>query len=412
MRLIRVLATALVVAATAGVVRAETAYEQPPVLKASEILTPAELKGPYHRVREQVAVRDYLAVFEIESDYGLLTAPSRRLLRTRLHEIEILATAGRSSQAGEVFRGLENSLRRTGTEAVSAIQHPFSTVQRLPQAAYNKTFGRLKGAFGSSEASSRYKDSWASSALYGADKRRVAGELKLDPYSTNPAVQQVLNQLAQARSVGSWAVDLSGQVLPDAISWSRSALDAQAEVKNIVLSNSPDDVDKVNDGKLAALGVSTYARRKFAECPWLSPTHKTIITAAAGRLRGVDDLEALLVAAAEATDEARAVVQTVQATMLAGFHAKQGSLQKLDAVGGVVIATTQGGHVFIVLPIDYGTFDAHTEGAVRVVFETGQLKAAPSRTLYVTGRVSPALEAFLKERDVRLFQGVEPPALR
>ena len=64
-------------------------HEEPPVLNASDILTPAELSGPYHKVRDKVVVKDYLMVFEIESDYGLLTAHSRRLLRTRLHEIEV-----------------------------------------------------------------------------------------------------------------------------------------------------------------------------------------------------------------------------------------------------------------------------------------------------------------------------------
>lgn len=399
----------LLVVAGATAAQAGPAYEQPPVLKASEILTPAELEGPYHKVRERVVVEDYLCVFEIESDYGLLTAPSRRMLGTRLREIEILATAGRSSEAGEVFRGLENSLRRSATDAVGAIQDPFGTVRRVPQAAYNKTFGRVKGLFGSSGDPSRYEGSWAASTLYGEQKRKIAGELNLDPYSTNPAVQQVLNELAKARATGSWTVDLSSTALPSAVGYTRSAVDAQAEVKNVVLSNAPDDVDKLNDRKLAELGVSTYARQKFLACPWLSPTHKTIITTAAGGLRGVDDLEALLVAAAEATDETRAVLQTQQAAMLAAFHAQQGGLRRLDGTGGVVIAYTQGGHVIVVLPIDQGTFDAHTEGAIRGVLEVPRVKAAPSRTIYVTGRCSPALEAFLKDAGVRVFQGVKPP---
>lgn len=407
-RRITALGLSLLLAAAPALAAPE--HEQPPVLKASEILTPAERQGPHHRVREKVVVKDYLMVFEIESDYGLLAAHSRRLLTTRLHEIEVLATAGRSSGAGEIFRGLENSLRRTGTSAVSAIQDPFGAVKRTPQAAWNRTFGRVKGAFGGSGGGSRYEGSWASGALYGEQKRRIAGELKLDPYSTNPAVQQVLNQLAQARAAGSWAVDLSSTALPDAVGWGRNAVEAQAEVKNVVLSNAPDDVDKLNDGKLAALGISTYARRRFADCPWLSPTHKTVITVAATRLKGVDDLEALVVAAAEATDEARALVQTTQARMLAAFHAKQGSLVRLDAAGGVVIAFAKGGHALVVLPIDYGSFDAYTEGAIRGVLETPALAAAPSRTVYMTGKASSTLEAYMQERGIRLFQGVAPPS--
>ena len=50
----------------AGPTWAAPVHEQPPVLEASKILTPAELRGPYHRVREKVVVRDYLMVFEIE----------------------------------------------------------------------------------------------------------------------------------------------------------------------------------------------------------------------------------------------------------------------------------------------------------------------------------------------------------
>ena len=85
----RPLVTLAALAAAALAVAA--AYEGPRTFKASELLTPAQIKGPHHRVAARVPTEGYLYVFSITTDYGPLEAEGRSMLLVRLHEVGALA---------------------------------------------------------------------------------------------------------------------------------------------------------------------------------------------------------------------------------------------------------------------------------------------------------------------------------
>ena len=78
-----VLAPALVLAAAA--------YEGPRTFKASELLKPAQVKGPHYSVAPTVKTEGYLHVFDITTDYGPLEAEGHAMLLMRLHEVGAIA---------------------------------------------------------------------------------------------------------------------------------------------------------------------------------------------------------------------------------------------------------------------------------------------------------------------------------
>ena len=65
--------------------RAQSAFEEPPVLKASDVVPPAMLKGPKFTVDERVPVVNLLLRFIVRSDYGVFEAHGRDMLGTRVN---------------------------------------------------------------------------------------------------------------------------------------------------------------------------------------------------------------------------------------------------------------------------------------------------------------------------------------
>src|SRR5437660_12155054 len=71
--------------------RAEAAFEELPVLNASEILRPEFLTGPHHKVRDPVPTYSGSNQFTIDSDFGEFEANSNEMLVTRVNEINAIA---------------------------------------------------------------------------------------------------------------------------------------------------------------------------------------------------------------------------------------------------------------------------------------------------------------------------------
>src|SRR6266478_607274 len=66
-------------------------FEELPELKASEILKPEILKGPYHTVREPVPTSAGMNQFVIDSDFGVFDADGNEMLLRRVKEVYAIA---------------------------------------------------------------------------------------------------------------------------------------------------------------------------------------------------------------------------------------------------------------------------------------------------------------------------------
>ena len=88
--------------AVAGVAGAHAAeeYESEPTLKARDLLSEEERKGPHHEVEGKVEVEGYMAHFVIESEYGDFKAGSEDMARLRIAEIASIAALVEISRGG------------------------------------------------------------------------------------------------------------------------------------------------------------------------------------------------------------------------------------------------------------------------------------------------------------------------
>src|SRR5207245_8684487 len=71
--------------------RAEAAFEELPVLNASEILRTEILAGPHHKMREPVPTYFGANQFTIDSEFGAFEADGNEMLVRRINEINAIA---------------------------------------------------------------------------------------------------------------------------------------------------------------------------------------------------------------------------------------------------------------------------------------------------------------------------------
>ena len=85
---------------------AEAAFEELPVLNASEILRPEFLAGPHHKVREPVPTYFGVNQLTIDSDFGVFEANGNEMLVRRINEINAIAQLKEVSRTDEYKNAL------------------------------------------------------------------------------------------------------------------------------------------------------------------------------------------------------------------------------------------------------------------------------------------------------------------
>lgn len=401
-----VVASLLALAAPLAPVRADEAYEDVAPAVAADILRPEVLAGPRHRVRPTAEPRDFLYRFEMESDYGVFTAVGRRMVAERAKEVETMAKLLAMDGGGEFMKALGGRVAALPGAAVDLITDPVGSVEAMGKGV-ERTLGRVGDLFGGRKKTASEKGG-LDDALFGQEKRKLAFELDVDPYSTNPRLQTLLDEVARARGAGRLALDAASYAVTGGASVALSVVKMRDDVKGLLRDHTPAELDRVNDERLARRGVAPYLRRSFAAQRWLSPTHRTIIASAISRLEGVADAGAIVAASLTAEDEPSAVVRAQQAMLLAHHHAQREPLRAFDAIGGVVVGFTVSGRVVVYAAVDVVAWTESTDRIARALLAVDGVATAPSRDLYVTGLVTPTATAALGRLGFATTSGYAP----
>jgi hypothetical protein len=380
----------------------QAAYEAPPSPKAMEVLPPRVLKGPNHTVREDVSMQRLLFHFTMDSTFGVYEVTSKRLLDIRAREAEIMARVVHMSGGSEFVRSLGKSLAAIPTGAVELITNPREGFRRVGEGA-SKTGQRIADLF-RGRPESAAQDSKAEDAYYGDEKRKLAADLKLDVYSSNPQVQSFLDRIASARAGGSLTIDLASLALPVVGFMAVTTTRWRADAERLLRDNTPTELTKLNARALEKLGVAQATRLAFLRQPQLSPRHKTVITTALGQLSGVSNPGAVLEAATLARDEVGALYHEQQAILLADWHTDVAKLASLERVWHVVVARGADQKPLAFLPADQVYWMEDVEKLADAL-----QPALGGGTLYVTGRVTALAKTRLEARGITVLERYKAP---
>lgn len=422
-RVLQGLATGLLLTIGGAVpAAAQDAFESPPTLSASDFISPDRLQGEGYRIDPAVPTDGFRAHFTLYTDYGEFRVVGSDLLEARLHEVAALRELERMSR-GKVFASsVQGEVVDTGAGLVHAAQNPKETVQGLPegvgrffqraaragktgvqkvgdQQAERRQAGEAFGTEHAEQAAGQAASVTADAMGLDEERRKLAKELGVNPYTSNEILSRKLDEIAKAAFAGSLGVRFAASAVPGG-----TLISTTTRANDWVWDTPPGDLRVAIDRELRALGVPQDNVDRFLRHPAYSLTMQATLQVALSEMKGVEGRVDVLPWAlfAESPDHARFVVLSVH--RLARYHREVAPLARVETPGPLA-GRTRAGELAVVAAVDYL---AWTERLSRFASHPDE---ASARSFWLSGRVSPRTRAELTARGWAIHEHslLQPP---
>lgn len=383
-----VLVASLILAVAFGVAAwAQVPFETPPVFTASNLAPANLLAGQGFTVDSQVPVEGFLDRFTIRADVGIFEAHGRNVLTIRVGEVKGLQRLQAVSNTEEYLKAVGQAGVRPILSAVNMLAHPVDTMTGLPSGV-ERMFGRVGlgvqniwGAAHDPGQSGLAETGKATASILGyeAERRKLAKELGVDPYTSNPVLRGRLDDVAWVRFAGRLTVNLA----ISAVAPASMVISATSWVNNVIYDTPAADLVVLIEKKLQAMGVPESTIKAFLGNQWLTLSLKTSLVGALERLSGVPGRADVIAFASNAISEDQARFVVGAAEMLARYQETVGPLALVETPGPVLGRLGSGG-IVIPAPVDYV---AWTQRAAELS-RRPDLNAV-QRTALLSGKMSP-----------------------
>lgn len=378
-------------------------FEQGVLLNAASLLPAESLRGPSHRVRDQVPTDGFMAFFTMDSDFGTFEAVGVPQARRRVVEIEAIRTLVETSRGDLFAEGLKRSVEQPIAAVRNIVTNPVETVRSAPGTVV-RFFGKVGSAVG--RGAERIADQASSDgppptagevgrgignvaknvAGFERAKLETARQLGVDPYSDNPRLQEEMDKVTWAFFAGGLPLRVGAAAVSAGVALAATNLiGLPAETYSLTESELA-----ARDGRsLAAMGVTAEDIRAFQTHGPLSASRRHLIVVA---------LEALPKAAGRGRiiQQANAAATPGEADFLIGALSILAERQRTGAaeytalavLGRLPGATNAKGELEVPAPVDHVTWTEQVAGFAN----RDDLGAAP-KLLVHTGNLSQAATA-------------------
>jgi hypothetical protein len=371
-------------------------FETPPVFQATQILPPALLKGPYHKVAPTVRNDGVMNHYTVESKFGRVTADSTAELKIRVDEMRALAAMQKVDTKDQFARQAKQGGKDAVKGAKSLVTNPVGTLQGA-FAGIGKIAERAGDAL-MGDPPSDAEDSRLENAIgFSSTKRDYAAEFRVDPYSTNPLLQKRLEEIAWWGYSGKVAASAASAAIPGGVGAFVSASKTSNWLEGIPVQTPPSELRKANRQKLLDMGVSTDVTDLFLGNPVYSPVQQTRLVGALARMDGVADRGNFVKFAVLARTAPVAFFRARQAEMYARAHARQGRIERFVPVGTNAAARSGNGSVLFCLPVDYLAWtEANASLAAALDRQVSTMQEVRGKEIRLAGGISPTARTALE----------------
>lgn len=178
-------------------------------------------------------------------------------------------------------------------------------------------------------------------------RRHLAKELGVDPYTPNQFLSQKLDDVTWAAFTGGLGVNVLTSLIPGGL-----VLSTSSRLSDWVWDTSPGDLRVEIESRLLKVGIEQSDVDRFLRHSYYTLSMQAVLSEALYELNGVADRAEImpLVLGVGSISQARFMVQTVD--MLRNHHKIVGRLKQL-LVQGAVIGIQQTGQPLVVVPVDY-----------------------------------------------------------
>jgi hypothetical protein len=395
----------------------DSSFEELPELKASEILQPEILRGPYHTVREPVPTSSGMNEFVIDSQFGLFEADGNEMLLRRIKEVYAIAQLKDVSRTDQFKNSLVKAAKSPLVAAKNLIKDPVETLSNVPKGVmkfFNKAGNKIKSVGEKKDDGNDAEGSKAQQALgFSKAKREIALSMGIDPYSSNPVIAKELEEIAWASWAGGFAFTAVTFPISGPAGMALTATNVTSSAERLLREKTPADLKAINRRALTAMGGSARSADKILSNGAFSPTNATTFTLNLQSLDHVENRGAFIRTAAEnSSSEADAVFCVQTARIMSQLHMGEAPLARVVMVGDFPVSIARDGMVVVALQWDYA---AWTEAAASFVHEVEKLAHEPGNhgaLIALSGDASVRLKQELESRKITLHERVTPGPLK
>ena len=406
---IALLAIFLMISSTAI---AASEYEKPPVLKASQIL-PADLfSGPHHRLDNKVRNDGVINTYTMRSTFGQFKVTSTALLRIRVHELKAIA-------AMEAVKGTDEysqSAKEAGDDIVEGgkalITKPTATVKGAVTGV-GKLFERAHESLFESQPS-KYEDSRTKALIgFSKTKRDYAKEFGVDVYSSNPVLQEHLDDISWAGYAGGMSVSVVSAAIPGGAGLVVSAAGGADLLNEAIAVTPPSELRIQAREKLTAMKINEDLIDLFINNSSFSPRHQTLIVAALEKMPETADRGLFIKYAVPTDSEVVALFNQQIAQLQAGYYQHMDKIEQFILIGGLIASRSSTGKLIVAAPLDYVIWNKNTERIFQAFDDYAKGTAGiKGKEWWLTGSLSPMIHEKLKANGWQLHEQSEKRLLK
>ena len=370
-------------------------FEIPPTLPAQTLVPASLLSGDGFRVQQQVPTDGLMAHFTIQSDVGTFQANSIEMLRIRVGEIPAIMELNKTSKSKVFVQSVGRNAARPVQAAGQMVMHPVDTVTGLPSGV-GRFFGRvglagqkLKQAATEPEGAPAGEKAgqFATTAGqatrnvfgYEEERRHLAKQLHVDPYTTNPVLSKQLDDFALTAFRAHVGVTTTiGVLVPGSM-----AITATRVVSTWVWDKPKADLIVQNQKALQQLLVPDRVIKAFMGNPVFPLSVQTEFVSNLKLLSGIPGTGEAVTLASTAESEEQARFLTDAVGMLVRYNDTQTPITRL-IVRRAIIGRDRNGAIVVQAPVDYVSWTALVS-----TFAHRSDFAGSRRTIWLTGQLSP-----------------------
>ena len=296
-------------------------------------------------------------------------------MRVRVKEIQAIGELKKTSGAEAMAAGAVASVITPFTSAINVATNPVGTAVGLPGGVVTffkkiyytgertvkvtgQTVQNVGGAVaGSPEDDQDGEDSYSGptgDASYLLDwylgvsggERRIAKELGVDPYTSNPVLAAELKRVAKYDRIG--RLGIGSADLP-----SVPGMGYVKDVNHYVWDKDPRELRDYNFKSLIEMGVDEKLAEEFLNSPYYSPSFQTAIVFAMQDMEGVSNREEIIEDSVIASNIPQAKLYTDIVALLSWFHQSKSPLRDIINHSDIPSALTADNRIITILPVDF-----------------------------------------------------------
>lgn len=371
-------------------------FEQAPSYDPTAALGAAS-SGPNYVVMSPVSSDGMLRHYTVHTRWGDFETIGDQLMAARIKEFNALHALDETNATKSFGQAVVKAGLGPVVFAGNMIAKPVDTTQNTVT-GIGQTIGGISSSF--SNLGKSRDDPISSLSGEAREKRLIAVELGVDPYTDFQPLAYRLNELASAAAVGHLAVSGAFMAVPGAAGLAVSNTASVGTFGGAISDYSSAQLMDINRDKLARLGVDGSTAASLFANPNYTPVDVTAIVKALVSLDGCSNIGPTVAQAARADSRGSAYFIRRRMELTAAWQRRNKTIVAFVGEDSVMfpLAQTTSGGIVGVYPIDILSWTPGTAQTIDAMTAEAQNSGAANKTLVITGAATPLARSNLAAR--------------